>query len=149
VKREKRLAHSEKRRLSGGDSVRRVRTRGKERKNERTRGLCGRDSIKRTHINESFQSKTELYADASISTCVCHACTYIQQVSSFTVAITNCRVLLYADEYLGMLGGRPLLKKICLDNSTIRRRVAYWIGRNSRRVELKTARSMMEKGGDS
>jgi len=60
----------------GGDSVGRVRTRGKERKSGRTRGLCGRDSIKRTHINESFQSKTELYAGASISTRVRHACTY-------------------------------------------------------------------------
>lgn len=34
---------------------------------ERESGLRGRDSIKRTHINESFQGKTELYVGAGMS----------------------------------------------------------------------------------
>lgn len=80
VKGEKRPARSEKRRISGEIRLGGC-EQGRERERERggsrrTRGLCGRDSIKRTHINESFQSKTELYAGASISTRVRHACTY-------------------------------------------------------------------------
>lgn len=77
VKGEKRPTRSEKRRLSGEIRLGGCEQEGK-RKGEggRTRRTCGRDSIKRTHINESFQSKTELYAGASISTRVRHACTY-------------------------------------------------------------------------
>lgn len=40
--------------------------RRREKGGERQPGLRGRDSIKRTHINESFQGKTELYVDAGM-----------------------------------------------------------------------------------
>ena len=43
-------------------AVQRKRLERNEGRNEKETDSCGRDSIKRTHINESFQGKTELYA---------------------------------------------------------------------------------------
>lgn len=70
----KRGDRGERKRGGGGE---------RERTGERERALvpCGRDSIKRTHINESFQGKTELYAGASISTRARHACTYTRALT--------------------------------------------------------------------
>lgn len=65
---------------------------GGDKENERALVPRGRDSIKRTHINESFQGKTELYAGASISTRVRCACTYTRALTHairITVAVAN------------------------------------------------------------
>jgi len=116
----------------GGDSVGRVRTRGKERKSGRTRGLCGRDSIKRTHINESFQSKTELYAGASISTRVRHACTYTWtgiQIHSRERTVECCYMLTNIWE---CSSADPYSKRFVW---ITRHSVAHSRGRNSRKAE--------------
>lgn len=90
------------------------RERGRDKENERALVPRGRDSIKRTHINESFQGKTELYAGASISTCVRRACTYTHKLTRAYPDHSRCRErtmesVVYIGEYPGMCSRRRTL----------------------------------------